>query len=455
MLTFSSQIAAAHEVLRDPVKRRQYDIYYEATFEHRPFTKEPIWGCPTAGESVYEDVWEPRERHREWGPHACPEQPYRPYFNSPKPPKPQHPQAEAASKSETETETREGPGNSRRREAHKPEPSPELDEIARLRGVKQERIATWPTTKLAIRRPLKKLKDEIAELMSDIQCLERLLEINMSMPNATRKYEPDGWWEGTTCSDAESETNKAEAARMDRRRVQELQDELCLERSKLEAKERTLKSERDAIRAYKEQIEEANQRDEKAIRQIQKRIRRKLADAREHAERGDVKRTNCRKSLRDPSKFCLHRGWWPKVREVTTCPLCLDVRKHLIQCPGCDMLACVACQSAIRPHSWAFRKPPGEAVPKWAQFLEGAQYVPERTSIEPRITIISYEEVHARRLQAEQRAQLEEARAAREVMYGANENGIFSSLVTNVTRAITSLLPATRAEIEFHSAVEE
>ncbi|KAF2647807.1 hypothetical protein K491DRAFT_723120 [Lophiostoma macrostomum CBS 122681] len=47
---------------------------------------------------------------------------------------------------------------------------------------------------------------------------------------------------------------------------------------------------------------------------------------------------------------CDHGGWWAKVKGRQNCLVCYSVRKFLLECPGCQILACPKCQVGFRPY---------------------------------------------------------------------------------------------------------
>ena len=80
-------------------------------------------------------------------------------------------------------------------------------------------------------------------------------------------------------------------------------------------------------------------------------LRRKRAEAiqkREEAAKKTREVPNHR-SERATQSTCRHHGWWPKVEGRQLCGRCNTFQhRFLLQCPGCNIMACASCSKSLR-----------------------------------------------------------------------------------------------------------
>jgi hypothetical protein len=124
------------------------------------------------------------------------------------------------------------------------------------------------------------------------------------------------------------------------------------------AEEMLRKKRAEAIAAANRKREEEDRQWKKTYADLHNRQRQQSPQY--HYPQGSTHRTH--------SSSCEHRFWWPKVQGRAACPECSEVWTYLLQCPGCQIMACPKCQAQKRgkyvPHHKAGarrRDPPPRA----------------------------------------------------------------------------------------------
>nr|POE56249.1 chaperone protein dnaj [Quercus suber] len=137
---------------------------------------------------------------------------------------------------------------------------------------------------------------------------------------------------------------RLERERVDRERLDKIRRDM-LERERVE-QERLNNILREQL-AQRERIAQ----EEREARREQEAEARAAESLRQQANRRR-QRDNIRFGSYSPDVYpsvCEHDGWWDKVHGRRACPDCGEVWTYLLQCPGCDILACPKCQKELRP----------------------------------------------------------------------------------------------------------
>ncbi|KAF2816422.1 DnaJ-domain-containing protein [Mytilinidion resinicola] len=144
---------------------------------------------------------------------------------------------------------------------------------------------------------------------------------------------------------------RQERERVERERLAEIR------KQQQEQWEKKLREEAEAMRkqqAERRAAEQKRQEEWRAAEQKRQEEIRKLAkiydeETRRHREQYTHLNPPKGSTRQAYTSTCDHDGWWPKVQGRTACPECYELWTYLLQCPGCEMMACPRCQAAIRP----------------------------------------------------------------------------------------------------------
>jgi hypothetical protein len=255
----------------------------------------------------------------------------------------------------------------------------EAAQIAALEKSKRERGARWRTRKVAFDSSIFEMHREIQRLEQEIKILDGIA----AAEEATEAWKTS--WRAWLLSPLYKKTKESEEekALKDRGR-QERRIEKDMKERRLRPKKANLEKEEILLRMAKEEVETADQEDDKKIKLIQERIRaretlerqekerqyrqkvqeqaekeaesRRRQQAQQQAEKeAEARRRQPAAAARQQEKeqtrgrsSCSHDGWWQRVQGRTVCPQCQSMWTYLLQCPGCELQVCPKCQGAIR-----------------------------------------------------------------------------------------------------------
>ena len=101
----------------------------------------------------------------------------------------------------------------------------------------------------------------------------------------------------------------------------------------------------------RERVAQARERAAAAAEQRRRREAKIRAEATRRTEEAmkTPKKAPKHRSGRATQSTCRHDGWWPKVEGRQLCGKCNTFQnRFLLQCPGCQMVACASCQKSLR-----------------------------------------------------------------------------------------------------------
>ena len=101
----------------------------------------------------------------------------------------------------------------------------------------------------------------------------------------------------------------------------------------------------------RERMAQARERAAAAAEQRRRREAKLRAESTRRTEEAakTTKKAPKHRSGRATQSTCRHDGWWPKVEGRQLCGKCDTFQnRFLLQCPGCQMVACASCQKSLR-----------------------------------------------------------------------------------------------------------
>ena len=152
--------------------------------------------------------------------------------------------------------------------------------------------------------------------------------------------------------EAEERARKMKIEEEERYRAMRDTREMMVRRRREHAEEAAKKArEAQAAREAWEAQEREREAQEREETRRQMEILRKRAEAirkREEAAKNTREVPNHR-SGRATQSTCRHHGWWPKVEGRQLCGRCNTFQhRFLLQCPGCNIMACASCSKSLR-----------------------------------------------------------------------------------------------------------